>query len=204
MLDPAYTCVFKPRPETCTIVPSPNYTKATSSEPSTSKRAMSPVSPNGDDLPSHTHKRRRTDPEDEEDEVEQLLSSEPPKWRPRPSQRARSKSRQWADGKPTPTIFTQPPLEPVQELRDTDMEDLARTTHASSQSTTTEKRKGTLGSLTLAGHPHSTQRISTRMKYIARPRSDQASVCGRNPWHQTGQGTTVRRERNGGSSVLSR
>ena len=183
MLDPAYTCVYKPRPEICTIIPNPNYTRSTSSQPSTSKRTLSPVSPNGDDLPSHTHKKRRTDPEEEEDEVERLLSSEPPKWRPGPSQRARSKSRQRADGKPTPTIFTEPPLEPVQELQDTDMEDLASMhTPANSQSKATEKRKGTLISLTSVSHPHSSaQRTSMRMKYILQAHSGQTSVYGRNP-----------------------
>lgn len=147
MLDPAYTCVYRPRPETPTIVPNPSYTKNTPPEPSTSKRALSPVSPNGD-LPPHPRKKQRTDPGDEEDEVEQLLSSELPKQRPNSSQRARSKSKQPAEKKPTPTIVTQPPLEPVQELRDTDMEDLAgANTPANSQPTTAEKRKGTLSLL---------------------------------------------------------
>ena len=147
MLDPAYTCVYRPRPETPTIVPNPSYTKNTPPEPSTSKRALSPVSPNGD-LPPHPRKKQRTDPKDEEDEVEQLLSSELPKQRPNSSQRARSKSKQPAEKKPTPTIVTQPPLEPVQELRDTDMEDLAgANTPANSQPTTAEKRKGTLSLL---------------------------------------------------------
>ena len=149
MLDPAYTCVYKPRPEISTIMPNPGYAKSTPSEPSTSKRALSPVSPNGDDLSSHPHKKRRADPEEEEEEVEQLLSSEPPKWRPKPSRRATSKPRQPADRKPTPTIFTQPPLESVQELHDTDMEDLAgMPTPANSQSAAAEKRKGMLSLLT--------------------------------------------------------
>lgn len=166
MLDPAYTCVYKPRPEICTITPDPNYTKNTPSEPSTSKRTLSPVSPNGDDLPSHTRKKQRTDPDEEEDEVERLLSSEPPGWRPRPFQRARSRSRHRGDGEPTPTVFTQPPLEPVQELQDTDMEDLANVpTPANSQSTTTEKRKGTFNLSTLVTNPYSSiQRISMWMK----------------------------------------
>jgi len=178
MLDPAYSCVYKPRPETPTITPNPNYTKGTPSEPSTSKRALSPVSLNGGDLPSHTHKKRRTDPVGEEDEVERLLSSELPKWRPKPSQRARSKSRLPGAGKPAPTVFTQPPLGPVQELRDTDMEDLARThTPANSQSTTAEKRKGGLNSLTSMIHSHSpVQRISMRMKCVVQVRSGQASA----------------------------
>jgi len=183
MLDPAYTCVYKPRPEICTIIPNPDHTGSTPSQPSTSKRALSPVFPNGGDLPSHAHKKRRTDPEEEEDEVERLLSSETPKRRPRPPQRARSKSRQRADGKPTPTIFTQPPLEPVQELQDTDMEDMAGThTPASSKSKMTEKRKGTPGSMASVTHFHSsTQRISIRMKYIHQAHSGQTSVCVRNP-----------------------
>ena len=143
MLDPAYTCVYKPRPEISTITLNLGRTKSTPSKPSTSKRALSPVTLNGDDLLLHTHKKRRTDPNNEEDEVEQLLSSESPRWRPKPSQRARSKSRQTAGGKPAPTIFTQPPLESVQELQDTDMEDLTGTaTPANSQPTTSEKRKG--------------------------------------------------------------
>lgn len=151
MLDPAYTCVYQPRPGTCTITPNPSYRKSTPSEASTSKRPSSPASPNGDDLPSHTHKKQRRDPEDEEDEVERLLSAEPPKWRPRPSERARSKSRQRADGSSAPAIFAQP-LEPVQELEDIDMEDLRSTpTPPNSQSTTTtEKRKGALSSLIFA------------------------------------------------------
>jgi len=183
MLDPAYTCVYKPHPEVPTITSNPGYTRSTPSEPSTSKRALSPVSPNGNDLPFHTHKKRRTDPEDEEDEVEQLLSSELPKWRPKPSQQARSKSRQPAGRKPTPTIFAQPPLDPVQELQDTDMEDLVGTpTPANSQPKMTEKRKGTLGSLSLVGHSHSSmQRISMRMKYIVQAHSAQANACEQNP-----------------------
>ena len=183
MLDPAYTCVYKPRPEICTIIPNPGYMRSSSSQPSTSKRAQSPVSPNGDDLSSHTHKKRRTDPEEEEDEVERLLSSEPPKWQPRPPQQARSKSRQRADWRPVPTVFTQPPLEPVQELHDTDMEDLASIhTPANSQSTTTEKRKGTLSSLTSVSNPHSSaQKTSMRMKYTLQVHCGQISVCGRNP-----------------------
>ena len=156
MLDPAYTCAYKPHPELCSIRPNPDYTKSARSEPSTSKRSLSPASPNGDGLSSHTHKKRRTDPEEEEDEVEQLLSSASPKWRPRPSQRARSKTRQPADRKPAPTILTQPPLDPVQELQDTDMEDLAGIpTPYHSQSTTTEKRKGTFIPSHLAGISHS-------------------------------------------------
>ena len=183
MLDPAYTCVYKPRPGICTITRNSDYTKSTPSDPSTSKRALSPVSPSGGDLPSHTHKKRRTDPQDEEDEVEQLLSSEPPKWRPKPPQRTRSKSRQPADGKPTPKIFTQPPLESVQELQDTDMEDLTNLhTPANSQPTATEKRKGTPSPRTLVNLSHSSiQKISMRMKHVVRAHSDQASVCGRNP-----------------------
>jgi hypothetical protein len=83
------------------------------------------------------------DPEAEENEVEQLLSSEPPKWRPKPPQQSRSRSRQPSDKKPAPTIFTGPPLEPVQELHDTDMEDLVGIpTPNKSQPTATEKRKG--------------------------------------------------------------
>ncbi|KAF9792750.1 hypothetical protein BJ322DRAFT_1103221 [Thelephora terrestris] len=124
MLDPAYTCVYKPRPDVCLIRPNPNYTKSTRSESSTSKRSLSPVTPNGDCFPSHVRKKQRKEPVKEEDEVEQLLSSESPKWRPKPSQRARSKSRQSVDKKPPPRIFTQPPLESVQELQDIDMEDL--------------------------------------------------------------------------------
>jgi len=183
MLDPAYTCVYKPRPEICTIIPNSDYTGSTPSHPSTSKRALSPVSPNGSDLPSHTHKKRRTDPEEEEDEVERLLSSETPKRQPRPSQRARSKSRQRADGKPIPAVFTQPPLEPVQELQDADMEDMAGMhTPASLKSKMSEKRKGTLGSMTLVTYFHpSTQRISMRMMHIHQAYSGQTSVCGRNP-----------------------
>jgi len=182
-LDPAYACVYKPRPETPTIIPNPSYTKNAPPEPSTSKRALSPVSPNSSDLPPHVHKKRRTDPKDEEDEVEQLLSSETPKRRPNPSQRARSKSRQPADGKPTPTVFTQPPLEPVQELHDTDMEDLAKVhTPANSRPTTAEKRKGTLSPLALVSHAHpSTKRASRRMKYIVQAHSVQISAPERNP-----------------------
>jgi hypothetical protein len=156
MLDPAYTCVYKPRPEICSIRPNPDYVKSTRSEPSTSKRTLSPVTPTSDGLSSHTHKKRRTDPEAEEDEVEQLLSSEPLKWRPKPPQRTRSKSKQPPDMKPAPTIVTQPPLEPVHELHDTDMEDLAGIpTPDNSQSTTAEKRKGTLSPLHFADIPHS-------------------------------------------------
>ena len=182
MLDPAYTCVYKPRPGIPTIIPNPEYTRSTPSEPSTSKRVSSPVSPNGDGLPSHINKKRRTDPEDEEDEVEQLLSSELPKWQPKSSQRARPKSKQPADGKPGPTIYTQPPLEPVQELQDTDMEDLAgASTPANSQPTTAEKRKGTPNSFTLASSSHSSiQRISMRMKHTVQAHSGQASACERN------------------------
>ena len=156
MLDPAYTCVYKRRPEISMIMPNLNHTKSTPSEPSTSKRTLSPVSPDGDDLPPHSRKKRRTDPKDEEDEVEQLLSSEIPKWRPKPSQRARSKSAQPAGGKPATTIDTQPPLEPIRELQDTDMEDLESIrTPANSQPTTAEKRKGALSPLTSASHSHS-------------------------------------------------
>ena len=141
MLDPAYTCAYKPRPEICLIRANPDYTNSTRSESSTSKRSLSPVTQNGDGLPSHSHKKRRTDPEEEEDEVEQLLSSGPPKWRPKPSQRSRS--RQPADKKPTPKIFTQPPLEPVKELQDTDMEDLVGVpTPHNFQPAANEKRKG--------------------------------------------------------------
>jgi len=183
MLDPAYTCVYNPSPEIPTIVPNHNYTKTTPPEPSTSKRALSPVSANGD-LPPPPHKKQRTDPKDEEDEVEQLLSSEIPKWKPKPSQRARSKSNQPADKKPKPTVFTQPPLEPVQELRDTDMEDLAGAgTPANSQPTTAEKRKGTtLSPLALVSLSHiSTKRNSTRMKYIVQVHSARTSAFERNP-----------------------
>jgi len=182
MLDPAYTCVYKPHPETPTIVPNPSHMRGAPPEPSTSKRTLSPVSPNGD-LPPHPHKKQRTDPKDEEDEVEQLLSSEIPKWKPKPSQRARSKSNQPADKKPTPTIFTQLPLEPVQELHDTDMEDIGRTgTPANSQPTTAEKRKGTPSPLALVSLSHlSTKRASTRMKYIVQARSAQTSAFERNP-----------------------
>ena len=182
MLDPAYTCIYKPRPETPTVVPNPSYTKSAPPEPSTSKRALSPVSPNGD-LPPHPRKKQRTDPKDEEDEVEQLLSSETPKPKQKPPQRARSKSKQPVDKKPTPTIFTQPPLEPVQELRDTDMEDLARAdTPANSRPTTAEKRKGTLGPLASVSHSHpSTKRTSTRMKYTVQAHSAQTSASEQNP-----------------------
>ena len=183
MLDPAYTCVYKPHPEIPTITPNLDYKKSTPSEPSTSKHGLSPVSPNGDDLPPHIHKKRRTDPKNEEDEVEQLLSAELPQWRPKPSKRARSKSRQPAGGKPTPTIFTQPPLEPVQELQDTDMEDLVGTsTPANSQSATAEKRKGTLGLFTLVSHSYSSiKRTSMRMGYIVQVHSAQVSAFERNP-----------------------
>ena len=183
MLDPAYTCVYKSHPETPAIIPNPSYGKTTPPEPSTSKRALSPVSPNGIDPPPHTQKKRRMDPKEEEDEVEQLLSSEIPKWRPKPSQRARSNSRQPADKKPTPTIFTQPPLEPVQELRDADMEDLAGARiPANSQTTTAEKRKGTPSPLALVILPHpSTKRTSMRMKYTVQAHSARTSVLERNP-----------------------
>lgn len=145
MLDPAYTCAYKPHPGICSIRPNTDYAKSTRSEPSTSKRSLSPVTPNGHGFPSYPHKKRRTDPEEEEEEVEQLLSSEPPKWRPNPSQRARSKPRQPVDKKPAPTIFTPPPLEPVQELQDADMEDLANMPTPKSSQSTTEKRKGMFG-----------------------------------------------------------
>lgn len=138
MLDPAYTCVHKPRPEICSIRPDPDYAKNTRSEPSTSKRSLSPGTLNGNSSSSHAQKKRRLDPEAEENEVEQLLSSEPPKWRPKPPQPSRSRGRP-----PAPTIFTGPPLEPVQELNDADMEDLAGTpTPNNLKSTATEKRKG--------------------------------------------------------------
>lgn len=148
VLDPAYTCTYKSRPEICSIRPNPSFVKSTRLEPSTSKRPLSPVTPNGDSPSFHAHKKRRKDPEAEEDEVEQLLSSESPKWPLKPSRRSRSGSRQPVEKKPAPTILTQPPLEPVQELRDTDMEDISAPD--SSRPKTTEKRKGMFSPLSSA------------------------------------------------------
>lgn len=174
MLDPAYTCVYKPDPEICSIRPNPNYMKNPRPEPLTSKRSLSPVNLNGDNSSSHTHKKRRIDPEAEEDEVEQLLSSEPPNLRPKPSRRSSSRSRQ-----PAPTIITQPPLEPVQELHDTDMEDLANTpVPKNSQSTASEKRKGMFRPSYSAKIPHASTQM--QMRCTARAHSDQASACEQN------------------------
>ena len=177
MIDPAYSCAWKPSPEICSI--RPNHTKNTQPEPPTSKHLLSPVAPDDDEFPSHTHKKRRTEPIAEEDEVEQLLSSEPPRWRPKSSQRARSKSRQPPDRKPTLTIPTEPPLDPVQEMQDTDMEDFSGTpTPNKSQSKKTEKRKGTFSALRLGNIPHSSiQRVSMQMKHTAQVHSDQTSGC---------------------------
>ena len=206
MLDPAYTCVYQPRPGFSSITPNPNYVKNARSVPSTSKRSLSPVIPNGDGSSPHTHKKRRMDPEVEEREVEQLLSSEPPQWRPKPPQRSRSGSRKAADKKPGPILFTQPPLESVQELQDADMEDLAGTPAPnSSQSTTTEKRKGMYSPCCSADVVHaSTQRIPTQMERAVRVHSGRASAYEQNRQRPSDQGTMVGCERNVGGSVLDK
>ena len=151
MLDPAYTCIYKARPGICSIRPNTNYVNDTRSEPPTFKRSLSPVTPNGDSSSSHIHKKRRMDLETEEHEVERLLSSEPPKWRQKPPQRSRTRSRQPTEKKPAPTIVTQPPLEPVRELQDADMEDIAGApTPKNLQSAATEKRKGIIQPIVLS------------------------------------------------------